>query len=114
MDKPDLTRRQVLSGIAVSGGAGALTGRGTTGLYSDGELFTNNSVTASTSTAGVVDLDVAVDSLGDADGLVYTVEVPDLANNNPSYIWVQPVTCPDPIDAADDVNGSTVPIATRP
>ena len=104
MDKPDLTRRQVLSGIAVSGGAGALTGRGTTGLYSDGELFTNNSVTASTSTAGVVDLDVAVDSLGDADGLVYTVEVPDLANNNPSYIWVQPVTCPDPIDAADDVN----------
>jgi len=104
MDKPDLTRRRVLSGIAVSGGAGALTGRGTVALFSDEELFTNNSVTTSASTAGVVDLDVAVDSLGDADGLIYTIEVPDLANNNPSYIWVQPVTCPDPIDAADDVD----------
>ena len=104
MDKPDLTRRQVLSGIVVSGGAGALTGQGTTALFSDEELFTNNSVTASTSTAGVVELDVAVDSLGDADGLIYTVEVPDRANNNPSYIWVQPATCPDPIDAADDVD----------
>jgi predicted ribosomally synthesized peptide with SipW-like signal peptide len=104
MEKPDLTRRQMLSGIAVTGGAGALTGRGTAALLSDEETFTNNSVTASASTAGVIALDVTIDSLDNADGLIYTIEVPDLANNNPSYIWIQPVTCPDPIDAAEDVD----------
>lgn len=114
MEKPDLTRRQMLSGIAVTGGAGALTGRGTAALLSDEETFTNNSVTASASTAGVIALDVSVDSLSnadysfgntvDADGLIYTIEVPDRASNNPSYIWIQPVTCPDPIDAAEDVD----------
>ena len=103
----------MLSGIAVTGGAGALTGRGTVALLSDEETFTNNSVTASASTAGVIALDVSVDSLSnadysfgntvDADGLIYTIEVPDRANNNPSYIWIQPVTCPDPIDAAENV-----------
>lgn len=38
------------------------------------------------------------------DGLVYTIDVPDLANNNPSYVWVRPATCPEPIDTAADVD----------
>ena len=106
MDKPDLTRRQVLSGIAVSGGAGALTGRGTIAVFSDEELFTNNSITGSASTAGagVVELEVTTSSSAGGDGLVYTVDVPDLTDNNPSYVWVRPATCPEPIDAAANVD----------
>ncbi|TKX55670.1 hypothetical protein EXE44_16100 [Halorubrum sp. SS7] len=104
MQQPDLTRRQVLSGIAVTGGAGALTGRGTAAIFTDEETFTNNALTASTSSAGVVELDVTVDSLDSADGLNCTISVPDLTNNNPSYIWVQPATCPEPIDEAEQVD----------
>ncbi|QAU13658.1 hypothetical protein EKH57_13545 [Halorubrum sp. BOL3-1] len=104
MQQPDLTRRQVLSGIAVTGGAGAFTGRGTATIFTDEETFTDNSVTASASTAGVVALDVSIDSLDNADGLIYTIEVPDLTNNNPSYVWVQPATCPDPLNQAGNVN----------
>ena len=104
MKKSNLTRRQVLSGIAVAGGTGALTGRGTAALFTDEETFTNNSVTASASTAGVVALNVSIDSLDNADGLVYTIEVPNLTNNNPSYIWVQPATCPEPLNQAGDIN----------
>lgn len=94
----------MLSGIAVTGGAGALTGRGTAALFTDEETFTNNSVTASASTAGVVTLNVSIDSLDNADGLIYTIEVPNLTNNNPSYIWVQSATCPEPVDAAEEVD----------
>ena len=94
----------MLSGIAVTGGAGALTGRGTAALFTDEETFTDNSVRASASTAGVIELDVSVDSLDKADGLIYTIDVRDLTNNNPSYIWVQPATCPEPVSAAGDVD----------
>lgn len=106
MDKPDLTRRQVLSGIAASGGAGALTGRGTTAIFSDRETFTNNSITGSASTAGagVVEVAVTAGSSDDGDKVVYTIDIPDLANNNPSYVWVRPTTCPEPIDSAADVD----------
>ncbi|ELZ42351.1 hypothetical protein C471_04910 [Halorubrum saccharovorum DSM 1137] len=105
MQEPDLTRRQVLAGITVTGGAGALTGKGTMAVFSDEETFTGNSITgaASTAGAGVVELEVSASSSGDGDRLVYTIDVPDLVNNNPSYVWARPATCPEPIDAAADV-----------
>lgn len=102
MAKPSLTRRKLLSGIVVSGGAGALTGHGVTALFTDEEIFTNNSISASTNTAGVVDIEVDSGSLDGGDGVVFSIELPDEVNNNPSYIWVQPA-CPEPIDAAEDV-----------
>ncbi len=103
MGDQKLSRRKVLSGIVATGGAGALVGRGTTALLSDKETFTGNSVQASESTAGVVDLEVDVENLQNADGIRYSINIPEGVNNNPSYIWVRAKTCPTPESVADDI-----------
>lgn len=52
-DRFDLSRRQVLSGVATVGSIGAVSGVGTLGLFSDEELFTGNLLAA-----GELDLDL--------------------------------------------------------
>jgi len=94
MGEQDLSRRQILTGVVAAGGAGALGGRGTTALLSDRETFTNNSIQASASTAGTVELDVGVSEVSDPVGVEFSVDLPG-GNNNPSYIWVQSKDCPD-------------------
>jgi len=94
MGEQDLSRRQILTGVVAAGGAGALGGRGTTALLSDRETFTNNSIQASASTAGTVELDVGVSEVSDPVGVKFSVDLPG-GNNNPSYIWVQSKDCPD-------------------
>jgi predicted ribosomally synthesized peptide with SipW-like signal peptide len=91
-----------LSGGA-TGGAGALVGRGTTALLSDEETFTGNSIKASENTAGIVDLEVDVENLQKADGIKYSINIPEGVNNNPSYIWVRAKTCPTPESVADKI-----------
>jgi predicted ribosomally synthesized peptide with SipW-like signal peptide len=102
MGNQEVSRRKVLSGIAATGGAGVLVGQGTTALFSDEETFTDNSIKASGSTAGIVDLEVDIENLQNADGTRYSISVPEGDNNNPSYIWVQ-AKCPTPIGAAEDI-----------
>ena len=94
MGEQDLSRRQILTGVVAAGGAGALGGRGTTALLSDRETFTNNSIQASASTAGTVEVDVGVSEVSDPVGVKFSVDLPG-GNNNPSYIWVQSKDCPD-------------------
>lgn len=98
MDNKKLSRRKVLSGLVATGGAGALAGRGTTALFTDEETFTNNSIKASGSSAGVVDIGVTIDPMDQ--GVEYEITLPDdevgVTNNNPSYIWVRTTDCPGP------------------
>lgn len=103
MGNQEVSRRKVLSGIAATGGVGAIVGHGTTALFSDEETFTNKSIDASGSAAGVVDLELDIEDLQNADGIKYSLSIPDDGNNNPSYIWVRAKTCPTPIDAADEI-----------
>lgn len=104
MVEQDLSRRRILTGVVAAGGAGALGGRGTTALFSDRETFTNNSIQASASTAGIVELEVDVDSISDATGIVYSINLPEGANNNPSYIWVQVKECPTPTGNLEEID----------
>jgi predicted ribosomally synthesized peptide with SipW-like signal peptide len=97
MGDKELSRRKVLSGLVATGGAGALAGRGTTALFSDEETFTGNSIKASGSTAGVVDISVDINSMDR--GVEYEITLPDDESdlkNNPSYIWVRTTDCPGP------------------
>jgi predicted ribosomally synthesized peptide with SipW-like signal peptide len=97
MGDKELSRRKVLSGLVATGGAGALAGRGTTALFSDEETFTGNSIKASGSTAGVVDISVDINSMDR--GVEYEITLPDDEfdlKNNPSYIWVRTTDCPGP------------------
>jgi predicted ribosomally synthesized peptide with SipW-like signal peptide len=94
-DKP-LSRRQVLGALATAGSAGALVGTGTSALFTDEETFTNNSIEASESAAGVVDLSVSSHSV--SHGLEYHIELPDGqadVTNNPAHIWLR-AACPVP------------------
>ena len=104
MGEQDLSRRQILTGVVAAGGAGALGGRGTTALLSDRETFTNNSIQASASTAGTVEIEVDVDSINNALGIVYSINLPEGANNNPSYIWVQVIECPTPTGNLENID----------
>ena len=103
MGEQDLSRRQILTGVVAAGGAGALGGRGTTALLSDRETFSNNSIQGSASTAGIVDLEVDVGSINDALGIVYSINLPEGINNNPSYIWVQVNKCPIPTGHLENI-----------
>lgn len=116
MNDKQLSRRKVLGALATTGGAGALVGTGTSALFTDEETFANNSISASESVAGSVELEVDVDPLSDAEGVKYSVNLPEGVNNNPSHVWVRAKTCPDPLSSADELevelrlecNGSTV------
>lgn len=93
MSKEKLSRRKILSSVAVAGGGGILVGTGTGALFTDQESFTNNSIAASKSVAGHVDLDVTVEELGDT-GVEYAVTLPTSGRNNPALIWVRTSECP--------------------
>jgi len=100
MDKQELNRRKLLSGILATGGAGGLVGRGTAAIFTDEETFTNNNIQASASTAGVVDMGVNINSIKSGSGVEYEITLPEDESemeNNPSYIWVRTKTCPDRI-----------------
>ncbi len=102
MSDNQLSRRKVLTALATTGGAGAVGGIGTGAFFSDEESFTNNGITASKSVAGTVDLEVDVASLSDAEGVKYSVNLPEGVNNNPSNVWVRAETCPP--DSADHID----------
>ncbi|MFC7133593.1 MULTISPECIES: SipW-dependent-type signal peptide-containing protein [Salinibaculum] len=123
MGKSELSRREVLSGLAVAGGTGAFVSGGTLALFSDEEVFANNSVTV-----GIVDLEVdwALDSgeSGSSEGdvtipieiteenrageITMTVSVDD--DSNPVYAWLGSL-CPDP--AADFINDLQVTLSYK-
>jgi len=121
MSDNQLSRRQVLGALATTGGAGAIVGTGTGALFSDEETFTDNGIRASSSVAGVVDIDIDYDVISDGTGVVYDVTLPDGVNNNPSYIWFR-ADCPteEEVDLACATNitvevecdGETVTVAS--
>lgn len=79
--------------LATTGGAGALAGSGTSALFTDEETFTDNGLRASTSVAGVVDIDVTATAPDDST-VDYEVAVPDDGNTNPVYLWLR-AGCPE-------------------
>jgi len=122
MVDPELSRRKILAGMAVTGTSGALVGSGTVSLFTDEETFTNNNLTGSTSIAGTVEIDVTVQST--ESGIEFEISLPesDTENgnltvdngtggteeasykNNPAYIWVRTLSCPDPVSAASEID----------
>jgi len=103
MDKQELNRRKLLSGILATGGAGGLVGRGTAAIFTDEETFTNNNIQASASTAGVVDMEIDYE-LGENGSIEYCATLPDDDGiNNPSYIWVRTTECPPQNSDADNL-----------
>lgn len=108
MKDAQLSRRNVLSALVVAGGSGSLVGAGTGAVFTDEEVFTNNTVQASTNVGGIVDLDVTVqDVSGDRDGVSYPISLPvedsSTSTNNPAYIWLRTRECPTSEGSLDDV-----------
>lgn len=108
MSDPRLSRREILSGIVVAGGAGSLVGVGTGALFTDEEVFSSNTVRASTNVGGVLDMGVTLEELpADMDGVRYRVSLPDgessATTNNPAYIWLRTLECPAPVELAERV-----------
>jgi hypothetical protein len=98
MDNRNITRRQILGGLAVSGGLGALVGSSTTAILTDTE-----GLEASHITSGVVDITVDVTQDKDGSTTTLTVSLPSDSggtniDNNPSYVWVRSLECPEPSD----------------
>lgn len=106
MNDAQLSRRKILSGVVVAGGAGSLVGGGTGALFTDEEVFENNTVRASKNVGGVVDLEVTVEDLHDKAGDRYRISLPEgessTGTNNPAYIWLRTSGCPSPPDLARD------------
>lgn len=92
MDKAKLSRREILAGLAVTGSSGALVGSGTGALFSDEETFSNNSIRASESSAGVVDLKTETGTLTNEMGATFTFELPG-SRNNPAIICAKASDC---------------------
>lgn len=111
MGEYDVSRRQILAGLAGTGSAGALAGSGTAALFADEKNLVDNFFS-------VGKLDLAVEwetdgmdgsSEGDASipidvtrekqegSATLTVSLPG-STNNPAYGWLR-VTCPDPAGA---------------
>jgi hypothetical protein len=107
MSKQQLSRRKVLAGLATAGGGSAFVGSGASALLTDEETFTNNAVRASTSVSGEMQLDVetrmidAPSTFGNDNGKLvpnWSVSIPDEEgeNNNPGYVWLRLLNCPEP------------------
>lgn len=108
MKEPEMSRRKVLSSLAVAGGAGSLVGGGsgafvTGAFFTDEETFAGNTIQTSENIGGVIDLSVGCTSLEEGSGVAYNVTLPDDVNNNPSYIWLRTETCPTPKNFARNV-----------
>lgn len=108
MERTEVTRRQILAGVAGAGGVGAVVGTGTASVFSDETVFRR-----STFGSGRLDLAVAWEtddgsgqdrgstaipvslSPGDPRQTIdLTVSVPDDDENNPVAAWIRAV-CPD-------------------
>lgn len=123
MSDNQLSRRKVLGALATTGGAGAIVGTGTSALFTDEETFTDNGIRASTSVAGVVDIDIDHNVISDGTGVIYDITLPEDVNNNPSYVWFR-ADCPkdDELDLACATNitvemecdGETEPVESGP
>lgn len=103
MDDANLSRRDVLAGLAITGTSGTLVGSGTGALFSDTETFANNSIEASANVAGVLQLEVDVETLEDATGIEYSISLPESVNNNPAYVWIRTKKCPVPPELGDSL-----------
>jgi hypothetical protein len=111
MNEPELSRRKILSSLAVAGGAGSLVGGGTgafvtNALFSDSETFAGNTIQTSENVGGVVDMDVTLEELDGEDGVRYRISLPEATSgskNNPAYIWLRTLTCPEPEGLAERI-----------
>jgi len=115
MSEEDLTRRKVLSGMAITGSSGALVGHSTVSLFSDKETFSNNSLTAANTSGGTVNLTVTpVDddhiagNESSGERVEFDVTLPQDGRNNPAFICVEG-ECPcdfdkNPSNCSDNKN----------
>lgn len=114
MGRYDVTRRQLLAGLAGAGGLGAVVGTGTASIYSDEALFGGSSLSS-----GTLDLTVdweTADATGSSEGSLavpvelsasdplqtvdLSVSLPDHGGqNNPAAPWVRS-ECPNGEDLA--------------
>ena len=96
MSEEDLTRRKVLSGMAIAGSTGALVGHSTVSLFSDEETFTNNSIAASEATGGRVEMEVASRTIDaeETETVEFPISIPNKDDQNPTFVCVQ-AECPD-------------------
>lgn len=106
----ELTRRQILAGVAGAGGTGILVGTGTAAVLTDEEVFGNAYV------VGAVDLEVdwtggtfengtaTVEIDAPTGSETLKVQLADLedAENNPAYVWLR-LTCPGETDLDCDL-----------
>jgi hypothetical protein len=103
MKELELSRRTILSGIAVAGGTGSLVGSATGAILTDRETFAGNTLQTSENVGGVVDLNVSLEPLDEGTGVRYLYGLPDDVNNNPSYIWLRTSVCPEPVELAEAI-----------
>jgi hypothetical protein len=96
MSEEDLTRRKVLSGMAIAGSTGALVGHSTVSLFSDEETFTNNSIAASEATGGRVEMEVASRTIDaqETETVEFPISIPNKDDQNPTFVCVQ-AECPN-------------------
>lgn len=104
-----MTRREILVGASVIGGAGALSTASTYGALADLERFTGNSLRAGLldllvewfhdgdtgASDGKVSIDLGTLSPGEGGFVTFTVDLPQPADgeNNPAYVWLR-TFCP--------------------
>ena len=105
-----ISRRKLLSGVALAGSAGAITGVGTGAVVFDSETFVGNLFRTgrldltvgwtdrsdgTNLSNGGVDLDVGPLSAGESGWSEITVDLPqDEDDNNPAHLWLR-TNCPD-------------------
>ncbi len=104
MKDTGLTRRKLLAGVAAAGGSGATAGVGTASLFNERGLFGENTIAA-----GALDMEVTLGgSTSPSESAIkidfseaprqgskdITIGLPP-GENNPAYLWVGAVSCPD-------------------
>lgn len=121
MSKQQLSRRKVLAGLATAGGGSAFVGSGASALFTDEETFTNNSIQASTSVSGELNLDITPRTFEKTDDFgnvgwanfgnngrtmhipAWDVAIPNSDGNNPAYVWLRLAACPEPRSCARNI-----------
>lgn len=109
MRENEVTRRQLLAGLAGAGGLGAVVGTGTGSLLTDETRFGGSSLTsgsldlavqwetddASGTTRGTAAVPLSFSNRSPTDSVDLTVSLPEIrGGNNPAQVWVR-TPCPD-------------------
>jgi len=117
MGHREVTRRQLLAGLAGAGGIGATIGTGTAAMVSDRVTFQDATIRSGTvdlsvawatggsngSSGGTVEVPVELTADEPEQTVDLTVSLPDPDGKaNPAYAWVRS-TCPSGDDVADDL-----------